>query len=138
MADDRDGNGHFWSKVETEALPHCGQCDPSRHVEGEGGRLTRCPRCHPLQGETMPQGRPRPGEPPRSVRSGRYAEAAAEARSMLENRPRPDKRAGQAAAPAALTGAALARRQAAEARAARLEAPTDPPGGQPPADDYPF
>lgn len=138
MADDRDGNGHFWSKVETEALPHCGQCDRTRHVEGADGRLIRCPRCHPLQGDPMPQGRPRPGEPPPPVRSGRYAEAAAEARSMLENRPRPDKRAGQAAAPAALTGEALARQQLAEARAARLGR-TEPADGQPPGgDDYPF
>jgi hypothetical protein len=123
---DRDGDSAFWSRLDREDLPHCGQCDPSRHAEGADGRLIRCPTCHPLQGDPMPQARPRPGEP------------AAEARRMLEERPRPDKRAGQAAAPAALTGAALARAQLAEARAARLER-TEPADGQPPdGDAYPF
>jgi hypothetical protein len=135
---DRDGDSAFWSRLDREDLPHCGQCDPSRHAEGADGRLIRCPNCHPLQGELMPQARPRPGEPAPSVRTERWADAAAEARRMLEERPRPDKRAGQAAAPAALTGAALARAQLAEARAARLEH-TGPADGQPPdGDDYPF
>jgi hypothetical protein len=55
---------------------------------------------------------------------------------MLENRPRPDKPAGPAA-PAPLTGEALARAQVAEARAARLDH-TDPADGQPPYGGYPF
>jgi hypothetical protein len=134
---DRDGDAAYWARLEREDLPHCGQCDRTRHVEGDDGRLTRCPTCHPLQGDPMPQALPRPGEPPPSARTTRWAEAAAEARRMLEDRPRPGKPAGQAAALAALTGEALARAQLAEARAARLEH-TDPPGGQPPADDYPF
>ena len=138
MAYRDDAAPDFWSAVNREDLPHCGQCDRTRHVEGADGRLIRCPNCHPLQGDVMPQARPRPGEPAPSARSGRYAEAAAEARSMLENRPRPDKRAGQAAAPDALTGEALARQQLAEARAARLGR-TEPADGQPPGgDDYPY
>ena len=136
MAGDRDGNSDFWSKVQREELPPCGQCDRTRHVEGPGGRLTRCPNCHPLQADPMPQA-PRPGDPPPSVRSARWADAAAEARRMLAERPRPLADPG-APDTARLYGEALARQQVAEARAARLEAPTDPPGGQPPADDYPF
>jgi hypothetical protein len=131
---DRDGDTAFWSRLEHADLPHCGQCDRTRHVEHADGRLARCPTCHPLQGETMPQGCPRPGVPAPSARTERWADAAAEARRMLENRPRPDKPAGQAAAPAALTGEALARAQVAEARAARLP-DTD---GHPPDGDYPF
>lgn len=133
---DRDGDSDFWSRLNHEDLPHCGQCDRTRHVEGDGGRLTRCPNCHPLAGDPMPQNRPRPGEPAPPARTGRYADAAADARRMLENRPRPGKPAGQAAAPDALTGEALARRQLAEARAARL--PDDPAGQPPDGDDYPF
>jgi len=133
----RDDSGpDFWSSVEREELPHCGQCDRTRHVEGADGRLERCPNCHPLTGEPMPQTRRRPGEPAPSARTGRYADAAADARRMLENRPRPGKPAGQAAAPEALTGEALARRQLAEARAARL--PDDHAGQPPDGDDYPF
>ena len=135
MASDRDGNSDFWAKVQREELPPCGQCDRTRHVERDG-RLIRCPNCHPLQGETMPQARPRPGDPPPSARTERWADAAAEARRMLDGRPRPGKPAGQAAAPAALTGEALARMQVTAARAARLpeQPPEQPPGG----DEYPF
>ena len=145
---DRDGDSAFWSRLDRDDLPHCGQCDRTRHIEGDDGRLARCPTCHPLQAETMPQARPRPGVPAPSTRTDRWADAAAEARRMLENRPRPDKPAGQAAAPAALTGAALARAQAADARAARLDwpdygddpdqpDPDDDPPGDPPG-EYPF
>ena len=135
MAYRDDAAPGFWSGVEREELPHCGQCDRTRHVEGDDGRLTRCPVCHPLTGDPMPQHRTRPGEPAPSARTGRYAEAAAEARRMLDGRPRPDRR-GQAAAPDALTGEALARRQLAEARAGRL--PDDPAGQPPDGDEYPF
>jgi len=38
----------FWSKVQKEELPHCGLCDPvTRHIEGDDGRVARCPRCWP-------------------------------------------------------------------------------------------
>ena len=53
---ERDGDNAFWSKVQKEDLPHCGLCDPvGRHVELDDGRIARCPRCHPLQGEQLPQ-----------------------------------------------------------------------------------
>jgi hypothetical protein len=86
---DRDGDGSFWSALNREELPHCGQCDPTRHVEGADGRLTRCPNCHPLQGQPMPQARARRGEPPPSTRTPRWSDAAAQARRTLENRHRP-------------------------------------------------
>jgi hypothetical protein len=135
---DRDGDSDFWSRLNREELPHCGQCDRTRHVEGDGGRLTRCPTCHPLAGEPMPQTRRRPGEPDPPARTERYAEAAAEARRMLADRPRPLTDPGAPDTPR-LYGEALAREQLAEARAARLEPTADPPDGQPPGgDDYPF
>jgi hypothetical protein len=39
--------------VESEAdratwLPHCGQCDVNRQIEGPNGTVKRCSRCHPL------------------------------------------------------------------------------------------
>ena len=135
MASDRDGNSDFWSSVERAELPHCGQCDRTRHVEGADGRLERCPNCHPLTGEPMPQTRRRPGEPAPPARTERYADAAAEARRMLAARPRPLSDLG-APDTARLYGEALARRQLAEARAARL--PDDPAGQPPDGDDYPF
>jgi hypothetical protein len=56
VARDPDGNGAFWSKVQNEELPHCGLCDPAtRHVELDDGRVSRCPRCHPLQDQLLPQ-----------------------------------------------------------------------------------
>jgi hypothetical protein len=82
---DRDGDGSFWSRVDHQELPHCGQCDRTRHVEGTDGRITRCPNCHPLQGDPMPQAR-RPGERAPSTRTPRWSDAAADARRKLENR----------------------------------------------------
>jgi hypothetical protein len=91
---DRDGDGSFWSGLNREDLPHCGQCDRTRHVEGPDGRVIRCPNCHPLQGEPTSRARRVLADPPRSTRTPRWADAAAEARRMLENR-HTDPPAGQ-------------------------------------------
>jgi len=136
---ERDGDSAFWSKVKTEDLPRCGLCDRTRHVEGADGRLARCPNCHPLQADPMPQARPRPGEPPPSVRTERWGEAAPTARRMLDGRPRPRSDPG-APDTGRLAGAPLARAPGEEGRAARLpDPPPDPPPGDPPdGDEYPF
>jgi hypothetical protein len=149
---DRDGDTAFWSKVQKEDLPHCGLCDPvSRHIELDDGRIARCPRCHPLQTELLPQTwrcpvchaliyrdqRGLPCSVHRTVTGWQRAYDAAQvtlplvnpvteagakiAREALASRPRPEPR--PSAEGAGLTGEALARAQLAELRAARESSP---------------
>jgi hypothetical protein len=140
----RDGDDAFWSKVQKEELPHCGQCDPAtRQIERADGRISRCPRCHPLQDGLLPQTwrcpacraliyrdqRGLPCDQHRTVTGWRadYDEARSGQEALLPN---PTTEAGSQAA-----RTLLAERQAPEPEP---EPEPEPAEESEPEDDYPF
>jgi hypothetical protein len=134
---DPNGDGAFWSGVQRQALPHCGVCDPVTRQLEDGDRAVRCPRCHPLQDELLPQTwrcpvcraliyrdqRGLPCDKHRTIIGWRHAydQARSGAATLLPN-------------PVTEAGAADARAQlAARPRPPAPETPPDDPPGE-----YPF